>query len=140
MKQLKLLLLIFACVCMAQVISSCCSRNDITSVSGFTFFFSDNEYIEKIELIGANKTVEFNSSRASITLNPADTSSSFRILYNGGEGIVTLSYTREPRYIHNACSDDDLIIVYDTHVSSTTFANIEITKGDFGGVYAKITR
>jgi hypothetical protein len=90
-------------------------------------------------LLGANKSIVFKSPTAKVTLNPADTVSSYHIFYNGGDGIVTVGYTRKPIYSDGGCGRD-LIVEYDTHVSSTTFSDVQLNNESFNQVYAKITR
>lgn len=142
MKQLKLFLVIIIIGCLSRMLSSCCTGEQITSSRGFSFVFFDNKWIKKIELIDVNKTIDYpynaTANQAKITLNPADTISRYRIFYDDTSGVVVLGYTKKAEYGTSGC-DDGLKIVYDAHVSSTTFSYVEISKNIIDeNVYVKI--
>lgn len=169
MKQLKFIFPILIFLALPWVINSCCKSSGYGTVSsryGFSFAFSDNHYLVlKIELIGANKTIEremqissdydynYYSGYSTITydtfytfpkieLNAADTVSGFRIFYikdnipdSIWNGVVTLGYTPKPQIVEDHCHRD-LVMTYDNlKVSNTTFTATEIN-----GTRVQITR
>lgn len=149
MKQLKLLFPILLMLCFSRLLSSCCdANNDVSSENGFYFQFSDFSKVVKIELIGTGRVLDYSDSSgtsAYITLNPADTVSSFRIFYEtttGGEGdgVVTMGYTRVPNFRSNEC-EEAIEVVYNSHISNTTFSKAVMHNASnfLGRNYVEIT-
>ncbi len=122
------------------MLSSCCYDNkSITSNKGFYVRFNDLRLIKKIELLGIGKSIQYGVSSALITLNPADTVSAYRIFYDDTSGVVVLGYTKRAEYESGGCNDG-LKIVYDTHVSQSTFSNVTISRQEINPyVYVEIT-
>ena len=89
--------------------------------------------------MGIGKSIQYGVSSALITLNPADTVSAYRIFYDDTSGVFVLGYTKRAEYESGGCNDG-LKIVYDTHVSQSTFSNVTISRQEINAyVYVEIT-
>lgn len=114
---------------MMRMLSSCCTDPDISASKGFYFHFTDSSMIEKIELVGVGKTITYNSRYAHLSLNPADSSSKYRVFRKGGKnGTVELVYTSELVYLNNSCTrTSSLDILHKPRIANTSFSNVEIS-------------
>lgn len=150
MKQLKLLFPILIFLSLSWLLSSCCVQDGyINSNNGFYFGFEDQSKITKIELMGTGRTINYQDSigvRAHITLNPADTISSYRIFYENeqlqtsGSGIVAIKYIRHPAYTNDGCDDEALVIGYELTNGGTTFKGVALFRTSTGSIYVEIYR
>lgn len=107
--------------------NSCCDSG-ITATNGFGLFFNDESVIEKVELLGAGKTILVNRPSASLTLNPSDTISSYYIFYKNNQGrdsaILTIIYSAKVSLNEYECnSERDLDVVYKVRNITSTFSS-----------------
>jgi hypothetical protein len=110
-----------------SLISACCPK-PITASEGFLLRFTDSTIIQNVEFIGANKVIQVNAPIVYLTLNPADTISSYRIFYAGGSGTLTLSYSGKLSFIDddNCGEDNDLDVRYTINSIQTSFQNARL--------------
>ncbi|MCU0442287.1 MAG: hypothetical protein MUE96_07805 [Bacteroidia bacterium] len=117
----------------ASLISACCPA-PITASKGFLLRFSDLTIIQNVELIGANKVIPVDAPSVFLTLNPADTISSYRIFYEGGSGSLTLTYSGRLNFIDDDCEDEnDLDVNYAIRSIHTSFLDATIGPPLIGG-------
>jgi hypothetical protein len=132
-------------ILMIRMLSSCCTEPDISASKGFCFRFTDSSMVEKIELVGVGKTIVYNSRDANITLNPADSSSKYKVFRKGGRsGTIELIYTSELVYLDNYCHTANTIdILHKPRIANSTFSKTEIktevTDSKVSKVYVEIT-
>ncbi len=130
---------------MMRTLSSCCTRSDISANKGFYFKFTNATVIEKIELISVGKTINYNSQTAHITLNPADSISKYKIVYDGGKsGTVEIAYTSKVVYLDDGCTETSALdILHTPRISGTTFSYAAIIgwneNPDNHNMYVEIT-
>jgi hypothetical protein len=139
MKQFKLILPIILFLCLTRILSSCC-RHQITAGSGFYFTFDDHEIIKSVSFLGTEKVKSFNTPKAAVTLNPADTISGFRIYTEDGDsGDVWITYTAEVAYSENSCNGESLDVYYNAAVVSHTYNYAYINEDRNGEMYVQIS-
>jgi hypothetical protein len=142
MRHLKKYLHLIGQVCMillsGLVCFSCCTEQ-VDSSGGFIFREAFREKIVKIDLVGANKTIYYNSTEANITLNPADTVSRYVVYFTNDTGTVEITYKKSLSYLDGSCKEN-LVVVYEPFVSNTTFSSATINNQVFEKKYVEINR
>lgn len=98
-----------------------------------------SEAVQKIELIGANKTIQIESANTGVTLNPNDTISSYRVYYSSGNKIVTLAYTKTVNFHDNFYCKNTVDVEYNARLANPTMnAGVSVMNNYGDGVQVKI--
>jgi hypothetical protein len=120
--------LFFSLLIFMMTLSACCSVN-FNSHDGFDFAFDDGTLITSIEFVESHRTRTFNNPTPHVTLNPADSISTYIINYDGGSGSIKLGYSNQLKYSdETGCNNEGgLEKVYHVYVISSTFSSVDIS-------------
>lgn len=121
------------------IFAACCTT-DYDSETGIIFKEVDQAKITRIDLIGVNKTINYNASEARITLNPADTISRYRVHFENDSGEVEIVYKKGELTNADASCQGDLVLRYEPSVFRTSFSNVQFINKGQNNKYVEITR
>lgn len=121
------------------VFAACCGT-DYDSETGIVFKEANQSKIIRIDLIGASKTVYYNSIEARITLNPADTISKYRVHFENDSGEVEIVYKKGELTYTDASCQGDLVLRYEPSVFRTSFSKVQFINKGQNKKYVEITR